>query len=106
MFFCYQNSRIHVNTTDQVRVELDSSKSGKKLNKKTRKKKVIVVMAGGFVIKQQWVRLRKSHTTWNDAVPGGYLHRTIPSGVTSGRHTHASVYNGSLRCRSSNGDRR
>ena len=38
--------------------------------------------------------------------PVGYLHRTGSPGIKSGRHTHASVYIGSLRCWSSNGDRR
>ena len=38
------------------------------------------------------------HYTRNDAVPGGYLHRTWPPGVRSGRHTHAFVYNGIIAC--------
>ena len=49
--------------------------------------------------------LLKSHTARND-VPGGYIHRTLCPGIRPGRHTHASVHNGSLRCGSSNGDRR
>ena len=54
----------------------------------------------------KWVRLRKSHTTRKDDFPGASLRRTWSSGIKPAPHTHASVYNDSLRCCSSNDDRR